>query len=115
MLILGALAVKVAKAAKVAKATTVVVAAKVVVVIATADIRLLRIFGYCGYSAAADIRLLWILGYCGYLGGLRYIEYWGYLGNLFNFLSIIIKDRRLLIKLVRLLEGLKQALLSWVV
>jgi len=81
--ILEALATKIAKAAAV-----------IVVVIATTDIQLLRIFGRCGYS-----------------GGLKYTEYWGYLRNLFNFLNIMIKDCRLLIKSVRLLEGLKQALL----
>ena len=44
MLILEALATEIAKAAAV-----------IVVVVAAADIRLLRIFGRCGYSAAADI------------------------------------------------------------
>jgi len=44
VLILEALATEIAKAAAV-----------IVVVVAAADIRLLRIFGRCGYSAAADI------------------------------------------------------------
>jgi len=56
--------------------------------------------------AAADIRVLWIFGrswICRVLGVLR---------KLFDFLNIVMEDRRLLIRPVKVLEDLKQALLS---
>jgi len=81
MLILGALATKIAKAAA--------------VIVAAADIWLLQILG------TADIWVLWIFRrswICRVLGVLR---------KLFNFLNIIMEDHRLLIRPVKVSEDLK--------